>query len=74
MYTHPDHTRKGVGRYLLQLGEAAACTEEFKAAEMGATASGLPLYEKCGHKIIKDLSQPDEDGISVPIILMRKSL
>jgi len=74
MYTHPDHVRRGIGRLLLDLGEKAAKAEGFQMAELGATASGILLYEKCGYKVIKDLAEPDEDGIIVPIILMQKTL
>jgi GNAT superfamily N-acetyltransferase len=74
MYTHPDHTRKGIGRFMIELGEAAAKGEGFTTMELGSTASGIFLYEKCGYQVIEDLSQADEDGISVPIILMRKTL
>lgn len=74
MYTHPDHVRRGVGKYLIMIGEDSARAEGFKIMEMGSTASGIFLYEKCGYEVIEDLSQPDEDGIVVPIILMRKSL
>jgi len=74
MYTHPDHIRRGVGRFLLNLGESAAKAEGFKTAELGATASGILLYEKCGYTEIKELAKPDEDGVTVPIILMRKNL
>ena len=74
MYTHPDYVRRGIGRYLIELGEQSARKEGFKSMELGATASGILLYEKCGYEFIEDLSEPDEDGIIVPIILMRKAL
>lgn len=74
MYTHPAHTRQGIGRLILSLGEAAAKSEGFKSVELGATASGLLLYEKCGYKHIKDLTEIDSDGIAVPLLLMRKVL
>ncbi len=74
MYTHPNHTRRGIGKLILSLGEDAARHEGFKAIELGATASGILLYEKCGYKVIEDLTKPDQDGISVPIILMTKRL
>lgn len=74
MYTHPEHVRRGVGRFLLMLGEEAAAKEGFKTVELGATASGQLLYEKSGYKVIDDLSEEDEEGVSVPIILMRKTL
>jgi len=73
MYTHPDHTRKGVGRHLLELGEAAARAEGFSFVELGATASGILLYEKCGYEVIEDVSVP-KDGVYVPTIRMRKYL
>ena len=74
MYTHPDHIRRGIGRMLLNLGEAAARTEGFKVIELGATASGILLYEKFGYDVVKDLTVVEEDGVSVPIIRMRKHL
>lgn len=74
MYTHPNFTRRGIGRFLLEAGEDAARTEGFKAMEMGSTAPGRPLYEACGYKFVEDLSQPSEDGTVVPILRMRKVL
>ena len=74
MYTHPDFTRRGVGRFLLEAGEEAARAEGFKTMEMGSTAPGRPLYEACGYEFIEDLSQPSEDGTVVPILRMRKVL
>lgn len=74
MYTHPDHTRQGIGKLILSLGEEAAREEGFKTIELGATASGILLYEKCGYKELEDLAKPDADGVVVPIILMRKEL
>lgn len=74
MYTHPAHIRRGIGRLLLELGETAAKKEGFTKTELGATASGILLYEKCGYEVVEDLSKPDKDGVIVPIILMRKTL
>lgn len=74
MYTHPDFTRRGIGRFLLQAGEQAARAEGFKAMEMGSTAPGRQLYEACGYRLVEDLSQPSEDGTVVPILRMRKAL
>jgi len=74
MYTPPDFTRRGIGRFLLEAGENAARAEGFKSMEMGSTAPGRPLYEACGYVFIEDLSQPSEDGTVVPILRMRKEL
>ncbi len=74
MYTHPDFTRRGIGRLLLNAGEAAARAEGFKAMEMGSTAPGRPLYEVCGYEMIEDISPQSADGTTVPVFRMRKPL
>ena len=74
MYTHPDYIRRGIGRALLEYSEAAAKAVGFKTVELGATAAGLPLYQACGYEAVEDLSETDEDCITVPIILMTKTI
>lgn len=74
MYTHPDHTRRGIGRLLIEHSEAAAAAEGFRAMEMGSTAPGVPLYEACGYRIVEDVSRTSADGTTVPIFRMRKDL
>ena len=69
MYTHPDHTRKGVGRLILKLSEDAARAEGFKVAELVATMSGKPLYEVCGYVPVEEVSVAP-----VPLLRMRKTL
>jgi Acetyltransferase (GNAT) domain len=49
MYTHPDFTRRGVGRLVLELCEQAARAEGFTRAELMATMAGAPLYRACGY-------------------------
>ncbi len=74
MYTHPDYTRRGIGLALIERSEREARAAGFTRAELGATAPGLPFYERCGYQIVEDVSVPDEDGITVPVILMSKPL
>lgn len=73
MYTHPVHVRKGVGRLILGLCEAAAAAEEFRAVELMATMSGAPLYTACGYTAIEHL-EDSRGGAPVPLIRMRKEL
>jgi len=73
MYTHPDHTRRGIGRLIIDAGETAAKAEGFKALEMAATLAGVPFYLKCGYSIEREWN--DENGsVSVPLCTMVKSI
>lgn len=74
MYTHPDHTRKGVGRVILDACEAAARAEGFTRVEMAATMGGAPLYRACGYHDIEPFEAVTSTGYRVPLIRMGKGL
>lgn len=74
MYTHPDFTRRGLGRLILSLCETAARAEGFTRLEMGATLAGIPLYEACGYRVIEHTIGAEADGVAVPVIRMGKHL
>lgn len=73
MYTHPNHTRKGVGRLILSLCEEAAGAEGFTRMELVATMAGEPLYRACGYVQYESFVD-DRGGIGVPLLRMHKSL
>lgn len=73
MYTHPDHTRKGVGRLILRLCEAAARAEGFRRTELMATLAGEPLYHACGYEVIERVVD-ERGGAPVPLLRMGKSI
>jgi GNAT superfamily N-acetyltransferase len=73
MYTHPDFVRRGVGRLILDLCEAAARAEGFHAVEMAATMGGVPLYRAAGYVDIERF-EDDRGGVAVPLIRMGKTL
>jgi GNAT superfamily N-acetyltransferase len=73
MYTHPNHTRKGVGKLILALCEEAARAEGFRRVELVATMSGEPLYRACGYQTLEPLMD-DRGGVGVPLLRMYKSL
>jgi GNAT superfamily N-acetyltransferase len=73
MYTHPDHIRKGVGRLILGLCEAAARSEGFRTVELMATMAGEPLYRAYGFEAIERV-EDERGGIAVPLVRMRKAL
>jgi GNAT superfamily N-acetyltransferase len=72
MYTHPRHTRKGVGRLIMNLCENAAKAEGYRAMELMATMSGKPLYEACGYLAVEPVYD-SRGGAPVPLLRMRKA-
>jgi GNAT superfamily N-acetyltransferase len=73
MYTHPDFARRGVGRLILDLCEAAAKAEGFARLELMGTMSGRPLYESYGFVAIEEILD-DRGGAAVPLVRMGKSI
>ena len=72
MYTHPGHTRKGVGRFIISLCEVAAKSEGFTRMELVATLAGEPLYRACGYVPYENLVD-DRGGVGAPLLRMKKS-
>jgi len=73
MYTHPAFARRGIGRLVLSLCEAAAGAEGFTSLELMATLSGQPLYEAAGFDAIERV-EDSSGGAPVPLIKMRKRI
>lgn len=73
MYTHPDFVRRGVGRLILQLCEAAARAEGFHRLELMGTMSGRPLYESYGFIAIEEVVDA-RGGAPVPLTRMGKAI
>lgn len=74
MYTSPRFTRRGVGRKVLSLCEAAARREGFSCMELAATMGGKPLYEACGYQAIEAMRVATPGGVEVPLLRMGKTL
>ena len=74
MYTDPDFARRGIGRMVLGLCEAAARAAGFKRAEMMATLAGEPLYRAFGYLPMEKIESAPIDGVRVPLLRMEKSL
>ena len=74
MYTHPDFVRRGVGRLILRLSEAAAKAEGFAHGELAATLAGVPLYRACGWLEIEPFVSDEIEGRRVPMVRMGKRL
>lgn len=73
MYTHPDFTRRGIGRLILSLCEAAAAAEGFSRVELMGTMAGVPLYRAAGYEPIEP-EEANVNGVIVPLLRMGKAL
>ncbi|GLS00101.1 acetyltransferase [Brevundimonas denitrificans] len=73
MYTAPEFVRRGVGRLILGLCEAAARAAGYDRAELVATLGGEPLYRAAGYHEIERF-EDDRGGAPVPLVRMGKRL
>src|SRR5689334_4459770 len=48
-FVHPNWARRGIGSMIMEACEHAGTEAGFTRFEMGATLSGVPLYEKYGY-------------------------
>jgi GNAT superfamily N-acetyltransferase len=71
MYTNPAFARRGVGRLILSLCEAAAAAEGFTRLELMSTLSGEPLYTAYGFRPLGRL-EDSTGGVPVPLVRMEK--
>jgi Acetyltransferase (GNAT) family. len=73
-FVHPAFTRRGIGTLILEACERAATEAGFTRFEMGATLTGIPLYEAHSYAALERLEVPLEDGLSLPIVRMAKQI
>lgn len=73
-FVHPAWARRGLGTQLLQACERAAWDAGFRRCEMGATLSGVPLYERHGYRRVADILVDLPGGARLPVVRMEKLL
>jgi len=52
LFVHPDFTRRGIGRMILERCEQEARKRGFKRAEIGATLAGVDFYRSMGYEVL----------------------
>ena len=71
-FVHPDHARRGIGRRLLELSEAAAAAAGFQRIEIVATLSGVPLYASFHYETVERFNIALPHGENMRVERMRK--
>jgi GNAT superfamily N-acetyltransferase len=73
-FVHPEWTRQGIATLILDHCESAIREAGFTRAELGATLTGVPLYAARGY-IERERSEAQlDDGITLSIIRLEKTL
>jgi GNAT superfamily N-acetyltransferase len=73
-FVHPAWARRGIGSLLMRACEAAAVAQGFTNLELGATLTGVRLYEAHGFRAVERLDVPLPNGASLPIVRMTKQV
>jgi GNAT superfamily N-acetyltransferase len=71
-FVHPAWARRGIGSMILDACERAARAAGFTRFEMGATLTGVHLYQARGYVALENLEVPLENGEALPIVRMEK--
>ncbi len=72
-FVDPSDARRGLGAMLLAASERAARVAGYRSYELGATLSGVPLYERSGYVATgrADIALPD--GLTLQVLVMTKA-
>lgn len=73
-FVHPSWARQGLGTLILNACEGAAKLAGFTRCEMGATLTGVKLFQARGYRPVESFEIPLSNGISLPIVRMAKQL
>jgi N-acetylglutamate synthase-like GNAT family acetyltransferase len=73
-FVHPAFARRGLGSRILEACEREAREAGFRRLELGATLTGIPLYERHGFRRIETVQVPLPNGASISIVRMEKTL
>lgn len=73
-FIHPEWVRLGLGSRILDACENAAIEGGFRRLEMGSTLTGVALYSARGYVSAGDMEVPLEDGLTLPIVRMTKTV
>ncbi len=73
-FVHPAHARRGLGSLIMRTCEEAARQAGFRKLTLGATLTGIPLYERHGFRQMERVEVPLANGTSIPIVRMEKEL
>jgi GNAT superfamily N-acetyltransferase len=73
-FIHPQHSRKGIARAILDACETEAKACGFQALELMSTLPGVKLYRACGYEGDERVELEVGDGVTIGLLPMTKRL
>jgi GNAT superfamily N-acetyltransferase len=73
-FVHPDWVRRGIASLILETCEKAAYEQGFRKFEMGATLTGIPMYQARGYTTGERVEVPLPNGLTLAVVRMSKSV
>jgi predicted N-acetyltransferase YhbS len=73
-YVAPQWARRGFARHLYEACESAAVAAGFRRFQLGATLSGVPLYEALGFRALERADYPMRFGLTLGIVRMERGI
>jgi GNAT superfamily N-acetyltransferase len=73
-FVDPAWARRGIGRRVIAVCEAAACRAGFRRMELAATLPGEPLYAAMDYAVTERFAIAMPEGESLPVARMVKAL
>jgi N-acetylglutamate synthase-like GNAT family acetyltransferase len=72
-FVHPEWSRRGIGKRILQRCENDARVCGFQSLELMATLPGRKLYEAEGYIVEAEVAYRMDDGVHIELVRMRKA-
>ncbi len=71
-YVAPAWARRGLARQLYAVCAHAAVAAGFRRLQLGATLSGVPLYESLGFHVVERVEFTMPSGLPLPLVVMER--
>ena len=73
-FVHPEWVRRGIASSILETCEEAAYQEGFRKFEMGATLTGIAMYQARGYATGERIEVPLPNGLTLAVVRMTKTV
>ena len=73
-FVHPDWVRRGIASLILETCEKAAYEQGFRRFEMGATLTGIAMYQARGYTTGERIEVPLLNGLTLAVVRMTKTV